>query len=304
MQLRLSQGAHVALGLQIGQPSAEDVRAAFLQLTKQFHPARFGRMSTETQKLSNEVFLGIKSAHESLLRQAGGAIRGGGRSSQSGMVPLSREDQTRPIQLQPRAVGTQQPVVSRTMTPLVPRTMTPGLGLPIAAPSMSPKPGLGPASGQRPPTGSPIPPTPIRGATPTVLRPGTPRVTPPVTRPSTPNIAPPLPATSDPATHRGTGDWSPVAKPSAVFDERAQFQHVLDALAAKSWHQAKTLLNNLAARVPSSKQYRALLAYSRGREAQAAGRGEDAVMEFQRALQFDPDLQQAKSAMAELLRRR
>jgi hypothetical protein len=182
------------------------------------------------------------------------------------------------------------------MTPLGPRTMTPGLGHPIVSPSMPVKPGGGPASGQRPPTVPPIPATSLRG----VARPG---VAPP-TRPSTPNIAPPPPSTSDPATHRGTGDWSPLAKPSAVFDERAEFQLVLDALAAKSWHQAKTLLNNLAARVPSSKQYRALLAYSRGREAQTAGRGEDAVMEFQRALQFDPDLQQAKSAMAELLRRR
>ena len=297
MQLRLSQGAHVALGLQIGQPSAEDVRSAFLQLTKQFHPARFGRLSTETQKLSNEVFLGIKAAHESLLRQAGGAIRGGARTSQSGgMLPLSRDDQTRPLHFQPRAVGTQQPVVSRTTTPLGSGTMPPAVGQPIVSPSLPVKPGGGPASGQRPPTVPPIPATSVRGG----ARPGTP----PPARPLTPNIAPPPPATSDPPTHRGTGDWSPVAKPTAVFDERAEFQLVLDALAAKTWHQAKTLLSSLAARVPSSKQYRALLAYSRGREAQTAGRGEDAVMEFQRALQFDPDLQQAKSAMAELLRRR
>ena len=39
------------------------------------------------------------------------------------------------------------------------------------------------------------------------------------------------------------------------------------------------------------------------REAQAAGKGEEAVMELQRALQFDPDLGQAKTALAEVLRR-
>jgi hypothetical protein len=119
-----------------------------------------------------------------------------------------------------------------------------------------------------------------------------------------PPVKPPHPPTGDPPTTRGTGDWQPLQKTTPVFDERVELQQVLDALGQKNWGAAKALLNGLAARVPASKQYRALLAYTRGREAQTAGRGEDAVMEFQRALQLDPDLQQAKSAMAELLRRR
>src|SRR6476469_4325444 len=74
MQVRLSQGPHVALGVaEISKP--EQVRAAFLELTKQYHPARFGRMSTELQKMSNEVFLGIKSAHESLMRTLGSSLK-------------------------------------------------------------------------------------------------------------------------------------------------------------------------------------------------------------------------------------
>lgn len=117
-------------------------------------------------------------------------------------------------------------------------------------------------------------------------------------------VQPPHPPTIDPPTTRGTGDWQPLQRTTPVFDERVELQQVLDALGQKNWGAAKALLNGLAARVPASKQYRALLAYTRGREAQTAGRGEDAVMEFQRALQLDPDLQQAKSAMAELLRRR
>ena len=106
---------------------------------------------------------------------------------------------------------------------------------------------------------------------------------------------------ADDARHRRV---AAAQKTTPVFDERVELQQVLDALGQKNWGAAKALLNGLAARVPASKQYRALLAYTRGREAQTAGRGEDAVMEFQRALQLDPDLQQAKSAMAELLRRR
>ena len=61
--MRISQGPESALGL--GDAfSPDDVRAAFLALTKQFHPARFGRLSPELRAMSTEVFLGIKSAHE------------------------------------------------------------------------------------------------------------------------------------------------------------------------------------------------------------------------------------------------
>lgn len=75
-------------------------------------------------------------------------------------------------------------------------------------------------------------------------------------------------------------------------------------IADKNWAAAKNVLNGLAARNPGSKPYRALLCYARGCEAQSAGKGEEAVMELQRALQLDPDLAHAKTALAELLRRR
>ncbi|HEY6035220.1 MAG TPA: hypothetical protein VIV58_13190, partial [Kofleriaceae bacterium] len=147
--------------------------------------------------------------------------------------------------------------------------------------------------------GTPQPPATARLGTPPP-RPGTPQG--PQDRPSTQRIGVPPPP--NPAATKGTGEWQQLQRTTPAFDERVELQQVLDALGQKNWGAAKALLNGLAARVPASKQYRALLAYTRGREAQTAGRGEDAVMEFQRALQLDPDLQQAKSAMAELLRRR
>src|SRR5678816_3805731 len=74
MQSRISQGPHAALG--IGEASsAEQVRAAFLQLTKLYHPARFGRMASDVQKLANEVFLGIKGAHDHLTKLLGSSGR-------------------------------------------------------------------------------------------------------------------------------------------------------------------------------------------------------------------------------------
>lgn len=282
----------MALGLEESTASTEAVRAAFLDLTKQFHPVRFGRMSSEVQRLSNEVFLGIKGAHEQMLRSLGAVARGS--TMQTGGMPVlavegSNRTQQRPGT--PPLRGATGPAV-RAQSPAIPRTLTPT------------KPGLGA------PAGAPRPGTPRPGTPPQSARAGTPPqrpATPPVTpsdRPSTQRIGVPPPVTLDPPTTRGTGAWQPLQKTTPVFDERIELQQVLDALGQNNWGAAKALLNGLAARVPASKQYRALLAYTRGREAQAAGRGEDAVMEFQRALQLDPNLQQAKSAMAELLRRR
>ena len=72
----------------------------------------------------------------------------------------------------------------------------------------------------------------------------------------------------------------------------------------RNWTAARHCLHALAAKVPQSKPYRALLCYTRGREAHVAGRADDALLEYQRALQLDPDLAQVKQAVAELQRRR
>jgi hypothetical protein len=279
----------------------ESVRSAFLTLTKQFHPARFGRMSNEIQRLSNEVFLGIKAAHELLLKSLGVTTRGGSTMQTGGMPVLTAEGTNR-TQQRPGAPPARAPSppgrAGSPPGPAIPRTLTPTKpGFAPGASTMPVRPGTPPQTTPRPGTPPQRPGTPPeRGST---QRIGTPAQPPP-----TQAAQPPHPPTADPPTTRGTGAWQPLQKTTPVFDERVELQQVLDALGQKNWGAAKALLNGLAARVPASKQYRALLAYTRGREAQAAGRGEDAVMEFQRALQLDPDLQQAKSAMAELLRRR
>jgi Tfp pilus assembly protein PilF len=75
---------------------------------------------------------------------------------------------------------------------------------------------------------------------------------------------------------------------------------VQDLVRKGQWAAARQALQNLASRVPSSTQYKALLAYARGREAQQLGRNDEATLEFQRALQLDPNLSLAKSALAEM----
>jgi len=241
MQERLARGPSDALGL---APSAtpEDARAAFLQLTKQFHPVRFGRMAIDIQKLANEVFLSLRAAHDSVAK----SLR-----RQTGPIPLA---------------------------PIAPHVPTNG-----RAQVLPPRASRSPAthdSGERPVV--PPTPTPASGPRPIVARPPGPPV-------------PAGPAARAPAAARPGS--APLVTPR---DEVV----VLDLLQRQQWDQARTVLHQLSARDPGSRRIRALEAYARGREAQLDRRLDDARVELQDALELDPDLQVAKTALTELFTRR
>lgn len=222
MQDRLARDPSAALGLASGA-GVDDIRAAFLALTKQFHPVRFGRMANDVQKMANEVFLALRAAHDQLAKSA---------RRQSGPIPTSRSAAPAPV----AAAGT-----GRTLQPI-------------------------PARAPAPPPATPI------GRT--VLRPA---------------AAPARPAT--PAA----------AKPAAPAITEAG---VLELLARQQWSEARTALHQLQARDPASKKIRALMSYARGREAQLDRRLDDARVELHEALDQDPDLQVAKTALTELFTRR
>ena len=244
MQERLARGPIAALGLTVSS-TPEDARAAFLQLTKHFHPVRFGRMATDIQKLANEVFLALRAAHDSVAR----TLR----------RPIPPPGST------PPGVPTSAAVNGR------------GQALPARP--------VRPASydtGERPVVPTSVPPTPASGPRLAVARPA----------------APPAPAVASrpPAAVRPIGSAPPVT----ARDEAA----VLDLLQRQQWDLARTALHQLSARDPSSKRLRALEAYARGREAQLDRRLDDARVELQDALELDPDLQVAKTALTELFTRR
>lgn len=331
MQLRISEGPHSALGIDTAA-SSEQIRAAFLQLTKQYHPARFGRMSSELQRLSNEIFLGIKGAHDQLQKVVGGPSRGGPIAGQTGSIPIVGDAKTPSTDLLRRTGPIQRPSVGTTPpTDLARGTQRPSTPLSAQRPGSpppragTPQPGTRPSQpliaqprtvtpseitrpGVLPPT-APRQTTPVRAQTPPL---GVPRPTTPVSaarpttpRPSTPSNAPPRPMDFNPGTIRYSG-VQPAPKPTGApaFDERQTLRECLMMLNEKNWADARQALHQLAAKVPQSKNYRALLCYARGREAHAAGKPDEAQLEYQRALQLDPDLDLAKQAIAELARRR
>src|SRR5262245_39675568 len=76
MQDRLARDPMAALGI-APSASAEDARAAFLQLTKQYQPVPSGRLPTDIQKRSNQSFFALRAAHDQVtknLRRRSGPI--------------------------------------------------------------------------------------------------------------------------------------------------------------------------------------------------------------------------------------
>lgn len=342
---RIVRGPQVALDVE-ADASPVEVRAAFHALAKQYHPARFGRMSPETQRLANEVFLGIKAAHEALAKQSGWSTRG----QPSGSQP--------PAPGQTNIPGRTQPIPAHQPTGPIPTTQIPRQGSAgITAPTQRPAPLPTPPSGvritpspsqppvqartqtqpSRPPNPTPAAGRPVTSAIPTTqpaqqTRPITPSPAPVVGRaptPVPPRAASPVPGTQPPSrtAPATTQPWKPSApasgptrsptastpaptQPAAArpapgqFDERAELMIVMDLVRKGQWPAARAALQNLSSRVPTAQNYKALLAYARGREAQQANRIDDAIQELQRALQLDPNLSLAKTALAELQTKR
>jgi len=269
MQERLVRGPHAALGIPLNA-TPDDARAAFLQLTKQYHPVRFGRMPSEIQKLANEVFLALRAVHDGFARPA---RRPGGVTQPVAVVPP------------PVAAST----VAANGRPLQPsRPSRP-------APVQDPGERLATTSGSARPV-APRPAVP-------------PAVADPAASVAAPAAHPPPPATGPrpPATPRATGSvpvtGSVLVTGSALVTGRDETS-VLDLLQRQQWDQARSVLTQLSARDPSSKRVRALVCYARGRQAQLERRLDDARVELQDALDLDPELQVAKAALTELFTRR
>lgn len=274
MQGRISRSAYDALGITAGDVGPEHVRAAFLQLTKTYHPAKFARMSTEIQKLANEVFLGLRAAHDQLAKP-----KPAQRSS--GPVPTILPSKTPPTDLQRNASGVRPnlpPTATSSLNPPTQRGVQPAPATPRPSTAQPARPGTAPAT----PRPTATPPT----ATSQPIRRLTPMGGVPVVKPATPTRPPTAPVTSTTSTS---------AEP--------ELAGVYDQLQKGQWEPARTTLNALIALQPKPR-YKALLQYSIGREAQLAQRVNEARVELQGALEIDPDLQLAKTALGELFTRR
>ena len=323
MQARLARSAYDALGIEAGEAAPTEIRAAFFELAKTYHPQKFARMSPEIQRLANEVFLALRAAHDQLARRAAPTrasqqlptlktsapelVRSGG--SRPNAAPVIARTAT-PV------AGTQQPVIARTATPVAgaqPRTNQPQAPSPAIAPGTVR--GVPPANAQPaarpsnapPPASSSLGAGTQRGAAvpPASSQPiARPTPMPTNTRPTAQSapLRKATPAAGVPTTGSGARPAVPPAQPAATQVE-PELAGVYDLLQRGQWEAARTTLNALIALQPRPR-YRALLAYSHGREAQLSRRIDEARVDLHNALEIDPELQVAKTALAELFTRR
>ncbi len=279
---RLADAPHTILG--VAADAAPDVRrAAFLQLTKRFHPMRFARFSPDVVRQANEVFLTIKRAYDQM--SAPPKVAHG-----TGSIPA-------------RPAGSAPPPASRQSSPAIPR---PGTPPPVDPPTQPPK---------RPSEPFPRVVTPNPTTPPAVARPRSPLdppTHPPPGKPSTATSAVSFtaqdrvrPASMSPATQPAP---APTARPRAasVSPTRAltpteeAMEPAMDLLRRKLWADARQALLKLAVAHPQEKAFRAYMHYARGRESQDAGKLDEARAEWQRAIGLEPELVAAKRALEEL----
>jgi tetratricopeptide (TPR) repeat protein len=169
----------------------------------------------------------------------------------------------------------------------------------------APKPALAAGTSTQPV----VRPTPARSATGTPSRAPTPptgiparATTPPIVPTSAP--APNRPSTPPPRAASPRVPTPAIGIPRAALTTpptpEAELEAALELARRRLWADARQAFQKLAVASPQDKKFRAYMHWARGREAQEAGRNDEARAELQRALALAPDLTQAKVALDSL----
>jgi hypothetical protein len=264
--------------------SGEAVRAAFISLTKKFHPNRFARESPEVLDLSTEIFL--------LVRRAYGAIS---------------DDAKR------------QALREKMMGVLVPPTSPPQGAKPQTQPPAGPRPQTSPPAAAKPQTQPPVGPRPEAApmarpaTTPPAPRPPSAAASPPAATPPAPHkpLVMPLGGPPPPTAARAAGTQPPRATNPPDPKKAAEVKALLDAAKTRQirldqgnrmlregrWSQAREIFKQLAAEDPQSRKVRQRYQLALGLEHRAEKRFDEAVRELERALSLDPTADDVAEAL-------
>jgi tetratricopeptide (TPR) repeat protein len=254
---------------------AEAVRQAFLSATKRHHPNRLAREGVEVRELATEVFLLIRGAYEQLSNEA---TRNNWRARVAPAAPLRVTN--------PSAFPAPRPAASSPPAPTPPpRLAQPAAPEPIGPRATVPV-GIPPA-----PWASPSAPPPAAASVPTPIE----------ERPAGPVI---LPRRRDVARTRPHGIVPPVDPVQAMLDavksRGKRFDDAVASLNSGKYQEAREAFFKLASEDPQNRRYRIQLHIAWGHEHAEAGRGEDALREYQRALNLDPTLRDVAAAVKKL----
>jgi hypothetical protein len=254
----------------------EDIRHAYVRLTKVYHPNRFALEDPHTRDLANEVYLVIRRAYDLLLDDAG-------RQRWRERVAPS------PTGANPRPHTT--PAVSGALPPVT--AVSSGLGVGTIRPG-------GPPPVQTTPMALPdLTPPPNPGQTRTGKAPTNPPPAAPAPR------SPPRVSTQPTSSRTPTIPGSPGSVDvQGVLDQartRAQrFEDALQLMHQGRYKEAREALFIIAAEDPQSKRYRTQLHLAWAFEHKLEGKRDDYKRELERALDLDPECHEAKAALAKL----
>lgn len=295
-----------------------DVRAAFGELTKRYHPDLFTRYeSTELRAVAAEIFILIRDAYRKLGDEAGRAqvLTSLGRPTAPRAVPIQNRPPPVPVK-PPRAPTGQMPILppppqARPFTdvhpttrpgetPAVPgvppppgRLATPARGVPAVTTPLPPKPPGAPSRTPSVRESQPIPTVPSASGSQGMKRA-------PTEPPPAPSRPPPRPETAPPPplqTNR-----SPVVNAPPVLSGEAGENALEDLLDAGRFDEALAAYKVMAKKNPADRTYRAGIELCEGLRSLAQRDRLEAAQRFEAALEIDPSNERAARELAEMRR--
>lgn len=258
-----------------------EVRTAFGELTRRYHPDRFARYeSTELRQLAAEIFILIRDAYRRLGDAAGRAqvLQSLGKSS-SGARMIPPPPRASPSVPPLRATQRVPPVPAAPIAPMLPTVTVP-------VPSV-----IRPPATRRPTADPSPPPTPT--STPPA---GSPTAPPPSGRPG--SIPPPT--TGRPATSPFAHTQQAPALPAAI--DPAELAAVDELIDHGRLDEALSGYRMLAKRHAHDRNVRAGVELCEGLLALAARDRLEAAQRFETALEIDPSNERAARELAEMRR--
>ncbi len=307
------------------EASDTDVRAAFAELTKRYHPDRFARyQSPEPRRLAAEIFILIRDAYRKLgdAQTRATTLAAIGRTGDPRAIPVIHPGRTGAVPVM-RSGASQ--VVHRAAIPARPGSQgSDAAPLPMGAQGSPGSPGSGPHATAAPagPQGSApanLPSAVLSGPTVSVSAPPpfssaaapAPAASPPAAGSSAAaSAAPPRPP-AIPSVHHTAPQAGPAGPgvrgatgsvPSIKAIGDVELAHLEQLLDAEAYDEALATFKSLAKRAPADRQIRAGIELCEGFLAFAARDRLEAAQKFEAVLEIDPSNERAARQLAEMRR--
>lgn len=282
-----------------------DIRVAFLEATKTFHPNRFARRTETIRDLANEVFLVINKAYSQLSdddgrKKAEDRIRSGRRShTTQSPIPVSRAGEvlkspttpsSRKIPVAARARAKRASEAQAAAPRSKRTTETPAVSTTVAfrKKKSNRSAGADKPAGRKTPT-KPMSVDELRRQRRRERMASRRRASTPSPRAPTP--PPPEPKDPDELTQQVL---------EKEEKRKEAFRAATSLLRQGQLANAKEMFRQLAIENPTMTKYRVFMHYVWGRELHAAGRDREALAEYNRALGLDPNFEPALKSVAAL----